>query len=56
MFILGCTELSVLRREQLAAADYIDALEVLAKQSVLHCEAPLKQEYRQLIFRGGDRQ
>lgn len=47
--ILGCTELSLIKRDYPVGAGFIDAMEVLAQQSVLACGKPLKQEYRCLI-------
>lgn len=47
--ILGCTELSLIKRDNTIGAGFIDAMEVLAQQSVLACGKPLKQEYRCLI-------
>lgn len=49
--ILGCTELSLIKRDHDIGAGFIDAMEVLAQQSVLACEKPLKQAYRCLITR-----
>lgn len=47
--ILGCTELSLIKREHNIGPGYIDALEVLAQQSVLRCGGILKEKYRCLI-------
>lgn len=47
--ILGCTELSLIKRDNTIGAGFIDAMEVLAQQSVLTCGKPLKQEYCCLI-------
>ncbi len=47
--ILGCTELSLIKRDYPVGAGFIDAMEVLAQQSVLACGKPLKPEYRYLI-------
>lgn len=47
--ILGCTELSLIKREHGIGPGYIDALEVLAQQSVLRCGGTLKEKYRCLI-------
>lgn len=49
--ILGCTELSLIKRDHEIGAGFIDAMEVLAQQSVLACGKPLKQAYRCLITR-----
>lgn len=47
--ILGCTELSLIKRDEKIGAGFIDAMEVLAKESVLACGKPVKQEYDCLI-------
>jgi len=49
VIILGCTELSLIKREQDLGAGFLDVLEVLAMQSILLCEAKLKKEYTSLI-------
>jgi aspartate racemase len=47
--ILGCTELSMIKRDYKIGPGYIDAMEVLAQSAVLACGKPLKDEYRHLI-------
>lgn len=47
--ILGCTELSLLKRDYPIGHGFIDAMEVLARQAILACEKPLKQQYHCLI-------
>ena len=47
--VLGCTELSLIKRDEKIGAGFIDAMEVLARQSVLACNKPLKKEYDCLI-------
>lgn len=47
--ILGCTELSLIKRDYDIGADFIDAMEVLAQRSVLKCSGNVKDEYRFLI-------
>lgn len=47
--ILGCTELSVIRREHPVGPGFIDVMEVLARESVLRCGKKLKPEYETLI-------
>ena len=49
--ILGCTELSLIKRDQKIGAGFLDAMEVLAKESVLACGKPVKSEYDCLITR-----
>ena len=47
--ILGCTELSLVKRDYPIGAGYLDAMEVLARRCVLECGGRLKQEYQNLI-------
>lgn len=47
--VLGCTELSLLKKEQDLGSGVLDALEVLAKESVLACGKQVKAEYHQLF-------
>ena len=47
--ILGCTELSLIKRDENIGAGFIDAMEVLAKESVLACGKPVKAEYDCLV-------
>ncbi len=47
--ILGCTELSLIKRDEQIGAGFIDAMEVLAQQAVVLCGKPLKEEYACLI-------
>ncbi len=47
--ILGCTELSLIKRDYNIGKGYLDALEVLAMASVLCCDMPLKEEYKNLL-------
>lgn len=49
--ILGCTELSLIKRDQSIGAGFVDAMEVLARQAVISCGKPLKEAYRCLITR-----
>lgn len=48
VIILGCTELSMIRRDEVIGAGYLDAMQVLAKRSVELC-GTLKEEYKHLI-------
>lgn len=50
--ILGCTELSLIKRDYPIGPGFLDAMEVLAQQSVLQCGLPLKAQYRNLITQG----
>lgn len=47
--VLGCTELSLLKKGQDLGCGILDALEVLAKESVLACGKQVKAEYDQLF-------
>ncbi len=47
--ILGCTELSLIKRDYPIGAGFIDAMEVLAQRSVQLCDKKLKSEYECLI-------
>ena len=49
--ILGCTELSLVKRDNPIGPGFIDAMEVLAQQSVLRCGGVLKEEYTNLLTR-----
>lgn len=49
VIILGCTELSLIKRDHLIGPGYLDAMEVLAQQSVILSGGKLKNEYRSLI-------
>ncbi len=48
--ILGCTELSVVKRDNSLRGSYIDVLEVLSAEAIERCGAALKEKYRSLIF------
>ncbi len=47
--ILGCTELSLVKRDFPLGGGYIDAMEVLAQRCVIECGGQLKPEYQNLI-------
>lgn len=47
--ILGCTELSLIKRDHAIGPGFIDVMEVLAQRSVLCCGKPLKEGFRDLI-------
>ncbi len=49
--VLGCTELSLVKRDEKIGPGFIDAMEVLARESLRACGKPLKQEYDCLITR-----
>lgn len=52
VIILGCTELSLIKRDQKIGAGYLDGLDVLAQCSVRMCGAKIKKEYEKLITEG----
>lgn len=47
--ILGCTELSLIKRDFPLHPGFLDAMEVLAQQTVIRCGKPLKSSYQFLI-------
>ena len=47
--VLGCTELSMLKKENPLGNGILDALEVLAQESLIACGKPLKSEYQTLF-------
>jgi aspartate racemase len=47
--ILGCTELSLIKRDSAIGPGFLDAMDVLAMSSVLACGYPLKSQYACLI-------
>ncbi|MDO5294811.1 MAG: amino acid racemase [bacterium] len=49
VIILGCTELSLIKRDNIVGPGFIDAMEVLAMRSVSLCELPVKHEFDNLI-------
>lgn len=48
VILLGCTELSMIKRDYVLPAGYLDAMEVLARKAVLEC-GTLKKGYLELI-------
>jgi aspartate racemase len=51
VIILGCTELSLIKRDYSIGVGYLDAMEVLSKASILACQGVLKSQYKYLITR-----
>lgn len=51
IIILGCTELSLIKRDEEIGSGYLDAMEVLAQEAILRSEAPLKKSFQELISR-----
>jgi aspartate racemase len=47
--ILGCTELSLIKRDCAIGSGFLDAMEVLAREAVFSCGYPVKEEYSCLI-------
>ena len=47
--ILGCTELSIIKRDNVIGSGYLDALEVLARAAILTCGHKIKPEYDSLL-------
>lgn len=47
--LLGCTELSLLKKQQTLGNGVLDVLEVLARESVLACGKPVKPEFEELF-------
>ena len=48
IIILGCTELSMISRDEKIGHGYLDAMEVLARAAVLQC-GKLKHKYNRLL-------
>lgn len=51
VILLGCTELSLIKRDNKLSSGFLDVLEVLARQVVICAEAAVKEEYSHLITR-----
>ena len=49
VILLGCTELSLIKRDHTIGAGFLDAMEILAQQAILQCGKPLKEQYLSLI-------
>ena len=47
--VLGCTELSLVKRDEEIGSGFLDAMEVLAQRTVLLCGCKVKEEYLKLI-------
>lgn len=48
VILLGCTELSLIKRDYALGKGFLDVMEVLARQAVISC-GRLKEEYNELI-------
>lgn len=53
IILLGCTELSIIKRDEAIGSGFLDMMEVLARESVLRSGRKLKPQYESLI-KGGD--
>lgn len=53
--LLGCTELSLLKRDYPLTSDVLDLLEVLARSAILSCGKSVRKEYLDLV-NPGDRE
>ncbi len=49
VILIGCTELSIIKRDYPLGPGFLDAMEVLAAQSILLCNVKLKNEFHCLI-------
>lgn len=49
VILLGCTELSLIKKEYRLGHGFLDMMELLAACSVIQCQAALKPEYKNLI-------
>lgn len=52
VILLGCTELSLIKRDEAIGPGFLDIMDVLARESVLRCGKKLRREYEDLI--GGE--
>lgn len=53
IILLGCTELSIVKRDENIGPGFLDMMEVLARETVIRSGKKLKPEYESLI-KGGD--
>lgn len=49
VIILGCTEMSLIKRDHALGPGFLDSMEILASSAILKCGGRLKEEYRSLI-------
>jgi aspartate racemase len=49
VIVLGCTELSVIKKDFELGSGFIDALEVLARSAILACGKEINREYMELF-------
>ena len=50
IIILGCTELSIVRRELKLDDHYLDAMQLLAAKAIISCHKPIKENYKYLVY------
>lgn len=50
VIILGCTELSLLKKEYELGTGIIDTLDVLAKKSLQMCKKDIKENYKKIVI------
>ena len=53
VIVLGCTELSLIKRDENIGPGFLDVAEVLARETVIRSGKKLKPQYESLI-KGGD--
>ena len=53
IILLGCTELSIIKRDESIGPGFLDVMEVLARETVIRSGKKLKPQYESLI-KGGD--
>lgn len=49
VIVLGCTELSLIKRDHSIGPGYLDVMEILAQRSIALCGKRLKRQYQTLI-------
>lgn len=49
VIVLGCTELSLIKRDQKLEAGFLDVIDILARSAILSCGGPLNPQYSNLI-------
>lgn len=49
VLVLGCTELSLIKKDYEIGSGYVDTLEVLAKYALKQCKKEVKESYENLI-------
>lgn len=51
VIVLGCTELSIIKRDHCIGVGFLDVMEVIARASILGCGKKIKREYESLLER-----